>query len=62
LCGRLDILEIDKNATAYSVSRFNLVGLGVLFGGLSPQNSPVATGLSVDNTFFKKSLLDFIFL
>jgi len=29
----------------YSVSYFDLGEIGVLFGGLSPSNPPVATGL-----------------
>jgi len=45
LCGVLDTLKIDKISTDYNVSCFNFGGLGVLFGGLSPQKPPVATGL-----------------
>ena len=45
--GGLDIVKIDKNSTDYSVSCFNSGGLGALFGGISPQKPPVATGLII---------------
>jgi len=32
LCGGVDIIKLSKIPLIYSVSRFNLVGLGVLFG------------------------------
>jgi len=33
--GRLGIIKIDKTPLIYSVSYFNLGGLGALFGGIS---------------------------
>jgi len=36
---------LAKTQLIYSVSCFNLWGFGALFGGLSPQKFPVATGL-----------------
>jgi len=38
--------NLTKIPLVYSVSHFNLGGLGALFGGLSPPKLPVATGLS----------------
>jgi len=38
---------LTKTPLIYSVSRFNLVGLGALFGGISPPKPPMATGLGV---------------
>jgi len=34
-----------KSLFIYSVSYFNLVGLGALFGGAKPTKAPVATGM-----------------
>ena len=31
--GGLDIIKLNKTSLIYSVSRFNLAGLGALFGG-----------------------------
>jgi len=45
LCGVLDILKIDKNSTDILCFMFQFGGLGALFGGLSHQKPPVATGL-----------------
>jgi len=46
LCaGRLDIFKFTKTHLIYSVSCFNLGGLELCLWGLSPQKSPVATGL-----------------
>jgi len=39
-CRRLDIPNFTKTPLIYSVSYFNLGGLGALFGGLSPPNPP----------------------
>jgi len=36
LCGILKIVKLTKTPLIYSVSRFNLGGLGALFGGLNP--------------------------
>ena len=36
----LDIIKLSKIPLIYSVSRFNLGGLGALFGGLSPPQPP----------------------
>jgi len=43
--GCLTFLKWTKTQLIYSVSCFNLGGLGGLFGGLSSQKPPVATGL-----------------
>ena len=46
-CGDLDIIKLTNTPLIYSFSRFNLEGLGALFGGLSrPTPPPVATGLA----------------
>ena len=42
----LDIMKLTKIPLIYSVSRFNLGGLGAFFGGAtSTKAPPVATGL-----------------
>jgi len=41
----LDIENLIKTSMIYSVSYFDLGKIGTLFGGLSPPNPPVATGL-----------------
>jgi len=41
---------LTKTPLIYSVSHFNLGGLGALFGGKSPPKPPVATGLYESNT------------
>ena len=41
----LDIENLIKTSMIYSVSYFDLGEIGTLFGGLSPPNPPVATGL-----------------
>jgi len=43
--GGLDIIKLTKILLIYSVSRFNLGGLKLCLGGLSPPKPPVATGL-----------------
>ena len=43
--GGLDTKKLTKTQLIYSVSCFNLGGLGALFGGISSQKPPVATGL-----------------
>jgi len=45
LFGGIDIIKLTKTLLIYSVSRFNLGGLEVCLGGISPPNPPVATGL-----------------
>jgi len=46
--GGLDIENLIKSSMIYSVSHFDLGGLGTLFGGgLSPPEPPVATGLAM---------------
>ena len=40
LCGVLDITKLTKIPLVYSVSRFNLGGLGALFGGAKPTKAP----------------------
>jgi len=43
--GGLDIIKLSKIPLIYSVSHFNLGGLGALFGGgMNPPQPPVATG------------------
>ena len=41
----LTFYKLSKTALIYSVSYFNLGGLGALFGGIKPL--PVATGLNI---------------
>ena len=43
--GGVDIIKLTKIPPIYSVSRFNLGGLGALYGGLIPPKTPVAAGL-----------------
>ena len=40
LCGGLDFIKLTKTPLIYSVSRFNLGGLGALFGGDKPTKAP----------------------
>jgi len=42
--GSLDIIKLTKTPLIYSVSRFNLGGLGALLGGLSPPKPPLGDG------------------
>jgi len=42
--GGLDTIKSTKAALIYSVSRFNLGGLGVLFGGAKPTKAPRGEG------------------
>jgi len=44
LCGGLDTIKLTKTPLIYSVSRFNLEGLGALFGGISPPKPPRGDG------------------
>jgi len=57
LCGGLDILKIDKISLIYSVSCFNLGGLGDFFGGISPSKHPHGDG-TVFNNGLQLLLLD----
>jgi len=43
-CGGLDIIKLTKTPLIYSVSRFNLGGLGALFGGAKPTKAPCGDG------------------
>jgi len=60
--GGLAITKLTKTPLIYSVSRFNLGGLGVLFGGLSPPKPPVAKelvlGPPVENRWFRAVVLN----
>jgi len=48
LCGGLNIIKLSKIPLIYSVSRFNLGGLGALFRGeLSPPQPPRGDGTGV---------------
>jgi len=44
LFGGLDIIKITKTQLIYSVSRFNLGGLGALFGRSQPTKDPRGDG------------------
>jgi len=44
LRGGLDIIKLTKTSLIYSVSRFNLGGLGAFFGGISPPKPPRGDG------------------
>jgi len=48
----LDIIKLTKTPLIYSVSRFNLKGLGAFFGGYAHQSPPVAAGL--DSSLYPK--------
>ena len=45
--GWLDIIKLSKIPLIYSVSRFNLGGLGALFGGDKPTTAPRGDGTGV---------------
>jgi len=53
--GGLTLQKLTKYQLIYSVSCFSLGGLGALFGGLSPQKPPVATGLHNAFAFYLDS-------
>ena len=44
--GGLTLQKLTKTQVIYGVSCFNLGGLELCFGGISPQKPPVATGLN----------------
>jgi len=44
VCAGLDFIKLTKTPLIYSVSRFNLGGLGALFGGISPPKPPRGDG------------------
>ena len=45
--GGLDIIKLTKASLIYSVSRFNLGGLGALFGGEKPTKAPRGVGTAL---------------
>ena len=54
----LDIIKLTKTPLIYSVSRFNLEGLGALFGGISTPNPLRGAGTGLIRTSEIKIVLN----
>jgi len=55
--GGLDIIKLAKTPLIYSVSRFNLGGIGAMFGGAKPTKAPRGYGTDQKLQYTQKNCL-----